>query len=80
VHIKELLKEYKKADNLTAVLIQTKIKLQLLGKLKRKRIREHFAEKGHSFFAEWKELLEEAEEELLELESRRKRKYGRFKL
>jgi len=75
--LRMLKKEYENSDALTATLLQFKIRLYALSKLKKKQIRESIREK-YPDYSIWREIAEEIDDELDILEERRKRKRFRF--
>ena len=72
-HLRRMRAEYEKSDSLTAVLLQSKIRLHALSKLRRKQIRESIREK-YPGYAIWREITEEIDEELEFMEESRKKK------
>lgn len=75
--LRKLKKEYENSDALTAALLQSKIRLHALSKLRKRQVRETIREK-YPGYAIWRELSEEIDDELELLEERRLKK--KFKL
>lgn len=68
--LRKLKKEYENSDALTAALLQSKIRLHALGKLRKRQVRETIREK-YPGYAVWREISEEIDDELELLEERR---------
>lgn len=75
--MRALIKEYENADALTATLLQGKIRLHALGKLRKKQVRESIREKAPGY-ALWREIVETIDDELDLLEERRLKKKFKF--
>ncbi len=68
--LRKLKKEYENSDALTAALLQSKIRLHALGKLRKRQVRETIREK-YPGYAVWREISEEIDDELELLEEKR---------
>jgi hypothetical protein len=71
--LRRLKKEYENSDALTAALLQSKIRLHALGKLRKRQIRETIRKKYPGYVL-WREISEEIDDELEILEERRIKK------